>query len=64
MDRDIHAAQNMLDIFHMTNKYFSENHLLPSDQGKVKLAEFKTAVSGTKFPAISHGTLKQEDVIL
>lgn len=49
-DRDIHAAQNMLGIFHITNKYFSENHLLPSDRGKVKLAEFKTAISGTTFP--------------
>lgn len=53
MDRDVHAAQNMLDIFHICNKYFSENHLLPMDCGKVKLAEFKTAMMGTKFPSIS-----------
>ena len=49
-DRDIHAAQNMLDIFHLTNNYFIEHKLLPSDQGKVKLAEFRTAIEGTKFP--------------
>lgn len=60
-DRDIHAAQNMLDIFYLTNNYFIEHKLLPMDCRKVKLAEFKTAVSGTKFPEISHGTLKQED---
>jgi len=50
MDRDVHAAQNMLNIFHLTNKYFSENHLLPMDCRKVKLAEFKTAIEETKFP--------------
>ena len=49
-DRDIHAAQNMLDIFHLTNNYFIEHKLLPLDRGKVKLAEFKTAIKGTKFP--------------
>ena len=49
-DRDIHAAQNMLDIFHLTNKYFIEHKLLPTDCRKVKLAEFRTAIKGTKFP--------------
>ena len=49
-DRDIHAAQNMLDIFHLVDDYFVEHKLLPSDRGKVKLAEFRTAIEGTKFP--------------
>ena len=49
-DRDIHAAQNMLKIFHLVDDYFIEHKLLPSDRGKVKLAEFRTAIEGTKFP--------------
>ena len=53
-DRDIHAAQNMLDIFHLVDDYFVEHKLLPMDRGKVKLAEFKTAVNGTtKFQKTS-----------
>lgn len=60
MDRDIHAAQNMLSIFHLVDDYFFEHKLLPSERGKVKLAEFKTAIEGL-FPKTSHGTLKQEN---
>ena len=59
-DRDVHAAQNMLDIFHLVDGYFIEHKLLlssektlPLDRGKVKLAEFKTAVEGTKFQKTS-----------
>ena len=50
IDRDTHAAQNMLDIFHLVDNYFVEHKLLPMDRGKVKLAEFRTAIEGTKFP--------------
>lgn len=64
IDRDVHAAQNMLDIFHLVDDYFVEHKLLPSDQGKVKLAEFKTAISGSFGSKTSHKTLKQEDAIL
>lgn len=50
IDRDVHAAQNMLNIFHLVDDYFVEHKLLPLDRGKVKLAEFKTAIKETKFP--------------
>ena len=53
MDRDIHATQNMLDIFHLVDDYLIEHKLLPTDYREVKLVEFKTAIDGTKFQKIS-----------
>lgn len=53
MDRDIHAAQNMLDIFHLVDDYMVKNNLVPTDYREVKLVEFKTAINGTKFQKIS-----------
>ena len=53
MDRDIHAAQNMLDIFHLVDDYMIKNNLVPMDYREVKLVEFKTAMMGTSFPSIS-----------
>ena len=44
LDRDIHAAQNMLDIYHLVDDYLNEHSLLPSERGEVTLAEFKTAI--------------------
>ena len=44
LDRDIHAAQNMLDIYHLVDDYLNEHGLLPSERGEVTLAEFKTAI--------------------
>lgn len=52
-DRDIHAAKNMLNIFHLVANHLNEQKLLPSERGKVKFAEFKTAIDGKVFPDVS-----------
>ena len=48
MDRDVHAAKNMLEIFHLVDEYMVHNNFVPADYREVKLVDFKKAISGTK----------------